>query len=143
MIKEDMVAIQVSREIIAPVDKVWEIIADVDREPQFWRGTKSIKNIKKKGNIIERNVVISFRNSVCKQIVTIDPKKSVKTSIIEGPMKGTKNIIINDIGNNKTRIEVEWDIKIAGFFGMFSRMVTKHISEGTDEALERISKIVE
>jgi len=48
MIKEDMVAIQVSREIIAPVDKVWEIIADVDREPQFWRGTKSIKNIKKK-----------------------------------------------------------------------------------------------
>jgi ribosome-associated toxin RatA of RatAB toxin-antitoxin module len=143
MIKEDMVAIQVSREIIAALDKVWEIVADVDREPQFWRGTKSIKNIKKKGNIIERNVVISFRNSVCKQIVTIDPKKSVKTSIIEGPMKGTKNIIINDLGNNKTRIEVNWDIKIAGFFGMFPRMVKKHISEGTDEALERISKTVE
>jgi ribosome-associated toxin RatA of RatAB toxin-antitoxin module len=143
MIKKDMVAIQVSREIIAPVDKVWEIIADVDREPQFWRGTKSIKNIKKTENTIERNVVISFRNSVCKQIVTINPKKSVKTSIIEGPMKGTKNIIINDIGNNKTRIDVKWDIQIAGFFGMFTRVVKKHISEGTDEALERISKTVE
>ena len=97
MIKEDMVAIQVSREIIAPIDKVWDIVADVDREPQFWRGTKSIKNIKKKDNIIERNVVISFRNSVCKQIVTINPKKSVEISIIEGPMKGTKNLILNDI----------------------------------------------
>ena len=126
-----MVTIQVSRELAAPLDKVWEIVADIDREPEFWHGTKSIKNTK---------VVISFRNSICKEIVTIDPKKLVKIRIIDGPIKGTKNIMINDIGNNKTRIEVEWDIKLAGFLGMFTRMVKKHISEGTEEALERISK---
>lgn len=135
-----MIAIQVSRELAAPLDKVWEIIADVDREPEFWYGTKSIKNTKKIGKIIEREVVISFRNSICKEIVTIDPKKSVKIRIIDGPMKGTKNIMINDVGNNKTRIDVEWNIKLAGFLGMFTRMVKKHISEGTEEALERISK---
>ncbi len=135
-----MIAIQVSRELAAPLDKVWEIIADVDREPEFWYGTKSIKNTKKIGKIIEREVVISFRNSICKEIVTLDPKKSVKISIIDGPMKGTKNIMINDVGNNKTRIDVVWDIKLAGFLGMFTRMVKKHISEGTEEALERISK---
>ena len=39
-----MVTIQVSRELAAPLDKVWEIVADVDREPEFWHGTKSIKN---------------------------------------------------------------------------------------------------
>jgi hypothetical protein len=72
--------------------------------------------------------------------VTIDPKKSVKIRIIDGPMKGTKNIMIDDVGNNKTRIDVEWDIKLAGFLGMFTRMVKKHISEGTEEALEWISK---
>jgi carbon monoxide dehydrogenase subunit G len=135
-----VIEIQVSRELAAPLDKVWEIIADVDREPEFWYGTKSIKNTKKIGKIIEREVVISFRNSICKEIVTLDPKKSVKISIIDGPMKGTKNIMINDVGNNKTRIDVEWDIKLAGFLGMFTRMVKKHISEGTEEALERISK---
>ena len=135
-----MIAIQVSRELTAPLDKVWEIIADVDREPEFWYGTKSIKNTKKTEKIIEREVVISFRNSICKEIVTLDPKKSVKISIIDGPMKGTKNITINDVGNNKTKIDVEWDIKLAGFLGMFTRMVKKHISEGTEEALERISK---
>ena len=135
-----MVTIQVSRELAAPLDKVWEIVADVDREPEFWHGTKSIKNIKKIGKIIEREVVISFRNSVCKEIVTIDPKKSIKIRIIDGPMKGTKNIMINEVGNNKTRIDVEWDIKLAGFLGVFIRMVKKHISEGTEEALERISK---
>ncbi|MDF2769514.1 MAG: hypothetical protein K0S91_2349 [Nitrososphaeraceae archaeon] len=120
-----MVTIQVSRELAAPLDKVWEIVADIDREPEFWHGTKSIKNIKKIGKIIEREVVISFRNSICKEIVTIDPKKSVKIRIIDGPMKGTKNIMINDVGNT---------------LGMFTRMVKKHISEGTEEALERISK---
>jgi carbon monoxide dehydrogenase subunit G len=135
-----VIAIQVSRELAAPLDKVWEIIADVDREPEFWYGTKSIKNTKKTEKIIEREVVISFRNSICKEIVTLDPKKSVKISIIDGPMKGTKNITINDVGNNKTKIDVEWDIKLAGFLGMFTRMVKKHISEGTEEALERISK---
>ena len=135
-----MIAIQVSRELAAPLDKVWEIVADVDREPEFWYGTKSIKNTKKIGKIIEREVVISFRNSICKEIVTLDPKKSVKISIIDGPMKGTKNIMINDVGNNKTRIDVEWNIKLAGFLGMFTRIVKKHISEGTEEALERISK---
>ncbi len=135
-----MIAIQVSRELVAPLDKVWEIVADVDREPEFWYGTKSIKNTKKIGKIIEREVVISFRNSICKEIVTIDPKKSIKIRIIDGPMKGTKNIMINEVGNNKTRIDVEWDIKLAGFLGMFTRMVKKHISEGTEEALERISK---
>ena len=135
-----MVTIQVSRELAAPLDKVWEIVADIDREPEFWHGTKSIKNIKKIGKIIEREVVISFRNSICKEIVTIDPKKSVKIRIIDGPVKGTKNIMINDVGNTKTRIDVEWDIKLAGFLGMFTRMVKKHISEGTEEALERISK---
>ena len=135
-----MVTIQVSRELAAPFDKVWELVADVDREPEFWHGTKSIKNIKKIGKIIEREVIISFRNSICKEIVTIDPKKSVKIRIIDGPMKGTKNITINDVGNNKTKIDVEWDIKLAGFLGMFTRMVKKHISEGTEEALERISK---
>ena len=135
-----MVTIHASRELAAPLDKVWEIVADVDREPEFWHGTKSIKNIKKIGKIIEREVIISFRNSICKEIVTIDPKKSVKIRIIDGPMKGTKNIIINDVGNDKTRIDVEWDIKLAGFLGVFTRMVKKHISEGTEEALERISK---
>jgi ribosome-associated toxin RatA of RatAB toxin-antitoxin module len=137
-----MVAIHVSKEISAPLHRVWDIVADVDREPEFWRGTKLIKNINKKGNIIEREVVIAFRNSVCKEIVTIDPKKSVNIKITDGPMKGTKNIITNTTGNNKTRVDVEWNIKLSGFMGMFTGMVKKHILEGTEDALERISKAV-
>jgi ribosome-associated toxin RatA of RatAB toxin-antitoxin module len=139
-----MVIIHVSKEIVAPLEKVWDIVSDIDREPEFWHGTKSIKNVKKEGNIVEREVVIAFRNSLCKEIVTIDPKKSVNIKITDGPMRGTKNIIVNTIenNNNKTIIDVEWNIKLSGFFGMFTGMVKKHILEGTEEALERISKTV-
>ena len=49
-----MVLIHASRDIPASLDSVWDVIADIDREPEFWHGTKSIKNISKTGNIIER-----------------------------------------------------------------------------------------
>jgi carbon monoxide dehydrogenase subunit G len=137
-----MVAIRVSKNIAASIDRVWNIVADMDREPEFWYGTKSINNINKKGNIIERDVVIAFRDSVCKEIVTIDPKKSINIKITGGLMKGTKNITIDTIGNNKSRVDVEWNIKLTGFFGMFTGVINKHISEGTQDALDRISKAV-
>ena len=54
-------------------------------------------------------------------------------------MKG-KKIMINVIADNKTRVNVQWDIKIKGFFGLFTGMIKKHISEGTEDALQRISK---
>ena len=135
-----MVDIHTSKDVEASQEKVWDIVSDVDREPEFWHGTKSIKNIKKDGNVIEREVVIAFKNSVCREVVTLDPKKSVNIKITDGPMKGTKNITINAITENTTRVEVHWDIKVTGFFRLFIGMIKKHISEGTEDALQRISK---
>jgi ribosome-associated toxin RatA of RatAB toxin-antitoxin module len=135
-----MVDIHTIKDIEASQEKVWDIVSDIDREPEFWHGTKSIKNIKRDGNVIEREVVIAFKNSVCREVVTLDPKKSVNIKITDGPMKGTKNITINAITENKTRVEVHWHIKMKGFFGLFTGMIKKHISEGTEDALQRISK---
>jgi ribosome-associated toxin RatA of RatAB toxin-antitoxin module len=119
-----MVDIHISKDIEASQEKVWDIVSDVDREPEFWHGTKSIKNIKKDGNVVEREVVIAFRNSVCREVVTLDPKKSVNVKITDGPMKGTKNITIIAITDNKTRVDVHWDTKIKGFFGLFTRSIS-------------------
>src|ERR1051325_11958387 len=89
-----MVNIMVTREIAASLDKVWDIISDIDDEPRYWHGTKSVKNINKDGNTIEREIVIAFRESKCRELVVLDPKKSVKANIIDGIMRGTeKNII--------------------------------------------------
>ncbi len=137
-----MATINASRELSAPLDSVWAIVADVDNEPQYWHGTKTVKNISKNGNTIEREVTIAFKDSKCRQTVVLNPSKSVEIAITDGPLKGTKVVTLNSSGD-KTRIDVVWDIKLAGFLGMFTGMVKKHIAEGTDEALARIAKAVE
>jgi hypothetical protein len=55
-----MVDIHISKDIEASQEKVWEIVSDVNREPEFWHGTKSIKNIKKEGNVIRKRSSNSF-----------------------------------------------------------------------------------
>ena len=132
-----------SKKIDAPVSEVWKVLSDIDREPEFWHGTKSIKNISKSDNIVEREVVIAFKNSVCKETVTIVPMKSITTDITEGPLKGKKVVVINPDGDKASVVDVEWDIRLSGFMGIFSKMVKKHILEGTNDALNRISKAVE
>jgi ribosome-associated toxin RatA of RatAB toxin-antitoxin module len=138
-----MVNFHTAKKINSPVSEVWKILSDVDREPEFWHGTKSIRNITKSDKVVEREVVIAFKNSVCKETVTIDPMKSITTVITDGPLKGKKVVVINPDGDKESIVDVEWDIRLSGFMGIFSKMVKKHILEGTNDALERISKVVE
>jgi hypothetical protein len=50
--------IRVSREVSAPVDRVWDIISNVDNETKYWSTFNSIKNIDKIGNTTEREVTL-------------------------------------------------------------------------------------
>jgi ribosome-associated toxin RatA of RatAB toxin-antitoxin module len=138
-----MVNFHTAKKMNASVPEVWKILSDIDREPEFWHGTKSIKNINKSDKVVEREVVIAFKNSVCKETVTLDPMKSITTEITGGPLKGKKVVVINPNGNKGSIVDVEWDIRLSGFMGIFSKMVKKHILEGTNDALERISKAAE
>ncbi|HKF26988.1 MAG TPA: SRPBCC family protein [Nitrososphaera sp.] len=138
-----MITINASREMSAPLDRIWDVVADIDNEPEYWRGTKTVKNISMAGNKIEREVTIAFKDSKCRQTVVLNPKKSVEILITEGPIKGTKTVVLNPSDNHKTRIDVVWKIKLAGFLCVFTGMMKRHITKGTDEALARIAKTVE
>ncbi|MGN6350692.1 MAG: type II toxin-antitoxin system RatA family toxin [Candidatus Nitrosocosmicus sp.] len=137
-----MTIIETSKVINSSIEKLWNIISDVDRDPEYWHGTKSIKNIKKEGNTIERETTISFKNSRCKEIVTLDEnnKNKIKIEIIEGPIHGEKIITLEKIGIDSTKIAVTWNINLKGAMaGLFTIFIKKHILKGTKEALERIS----
>jgi ribosome-associated toxin RatA of RatAB toxin-antitoxin module len=138
-----MITISASREMSAPLDRIWNVVADVDNEPEYWRGTKTVKNISKAGNKIEREVTIAFKDSKCRQTVVLHPKKSVEIMITQGPIRGTKTVLLDPLDNHKTRIDVVWNVKLTGFLGLFTGVVKRHIAEGTDEALFRIAKAVE
>ena len=137
-----MTTIEAAVTINAPVDKVWDVVSDLDNEPRFWKGTKSIKNISKDGNTIMREVTIAFKDSKCMQKVTLQPKHRILAEFTEGIINGTKTIQLIPEGD-KTKLEAIWDMKLSGMMGMFTGMVKKHIKNGTEQALDAIKQEIE
>ncbi|HJU14717.1 MAG TPA: SRPBCC family protein [Candidatus Nitrosotalea sp.] len=137
-----MAQIQASIEINASVDKVWNVVSDIDSEPKFWKGTKEVRNISKEGNTVNREVTIAFKDSKCLQTVTLYPKERIQTQFTKGIIDGTKTISLEPKGE-KTTLNAEWDIKLTGMMGMFTGMIKKHIQSGTEQALQSIKEAAE
>ena len=89
-----MAIIDTSVDINASVDKVWDIISDLDNEPKFWKGTKETKIISRDGNVITREIIIAFRDSKCMQKITIQPKEKIHAEFTDGIIKGSKTLIL-------------------------------------------------
>jgi len=137
-----MAEIEVSVEISVPIDKVWDIISDIDNEPKFWKGTKEIRNISKNGNIITREITIAFRDQKCMQEVKLQPKEKIEFVFTKGIIDGIK-IMTLTLKDEKTLLKVKWDIKLTGMMGMFTGMIKKHIESGTVQALQKIKEEIE
>ena len=132
-----MTRIDVSIDINASIDKVWDIVTDLDNEPKFWKGTKETRTISKEGNIITREIVLAFRDSKCMQKITLQPKEKIHAEFTQGIIKGSKTLSLKPKESNLT-LEANWDIKMSGLAGMFTGMIKKHVKSGTEQALESI-----
>ena len=137
-----MATIDTSIEINAPIDKVWDIISDLDNEPKFWKGTKETKIISRDGNLIIREIIIAFRDSKCMQKITLEPKERIHAEFTKGIIKGSKTLNLKTKDGNSL-LEANWDIKMGGLAGMFTGMIKKHIRSGTEQALESIKQHAE
>ena len=137
-----MAQIETSIEISAPLEKVWELISDIDNEPKFWRGTKEVHNISKEGNVVNREIIIAFRDQKCEQEVTLHPQEKIVAKFTKGIIDGSKTVSIRE-QNGNSLLNVIWDIKLTGLMGMFTGMIKKHIKDGTDLALQLIKKELE
>jgi hypothetical protein len=134
--------IEVSTKIKSSIDKVWDIISDLDNEAKYWKGTKEIHNISKDGNKIKREVIIAFRDSKCIQEVTLHPKEKIEALFTDGIIQGTKTINLKSI-EDEVLLEAVWDMKLSGIMGMFTGMIKKHVKSGTEQALKTIKEEAE
>jgi hypothetical protein len=128
--------------INSTVDKIWEIISDINNEPEFWKGTKSIRNISQEGNTTKREITIAFKDKKCLQNVTLYPKEKVEAIFTKGIINGRKIVTLQQAGNG-CKLEAMWDIKLSGMMGIFTGMIKKHIQSGTEQALVEIKREVE
>ncbi len=137
-----MAIIEVEIEINATVDKVWDIVSDIDNEPKFWKGTKQVKNLSKDGNTINREIIIAFRDQKCLQEVTLYPKDKIEAKFTKGILGGGKIITLTP-KDEKTILRTIWDIKLTGMMNMFTGMIKKHIKSGTEQAMKSIKEEIE
>ena len=137
-----MAIIDTSIDINAPVDRVWDIISDLDNEPKFWKGTKETRIISRDGNVVTREITIAFRDSKCMQKITIQPKEKIYAEFTKGIIKGSKTLTLKP-KDGSSLLEANWDVKMSGLVGMFTGMIKKHIRSGTEQAIESIKQKAE
>ena len=137
-----MAEIHASVDVNGTIDKVWDVISDLDNEPKFWKGTKEIRNISNSENKINREITIAFRDQKCMQEVTIFPKQKIEAKFTKGIIKGEKILNLKETEDGCS-LEAVWKIKLSGMMGMFTGMITKHIQSGTEQALQAIKQEVE
>jgi len=137
-----MAIIDTSIDINAPIDRVWDIISDLDNEPKFWRGTKETRIISRDENVVTREITIAFRDSKCMQKITIQPKEKIYAEFTKGIIKGSKTLTLKP-KDGSSLLEANWDVKMSGLAGMFTGIIKKHIRSGTEQALKSIKQKVE
>src|SRR5437016_13129633 len=85
--EDHTVTIAEVREVDAPADEVWDIVSDVDRDPEYWSGLVSIRNIRKDGNLIEREAMVGLMGSNGTQRIELVTKESIQLTMIDGRLR--------------------------------------------------------
>jgi len=137
-----MATIVVQTEVNSTVEKVWEVVSNIDNEPRFWKGTKEVKTLSKEGNIIKREITIAFRDQKCLQEIQLKPKEEIKARFTKGILDGTKIIMLIPKNNNVV-LKTTWDIKLSGKMNMFTAIIKNHIKSGTEQAMKSIKEEIE
>lgn len=135
--------IKASQVVAAPLDKVWDIIADVDNDPKYYKGLNDIKNLSIEGNRVEREARVGFLKHKTHQTIILNPKKSVTLTMTNGPILGTRITTLGQVDGSKTRIDVSWSFRPSGVPEFVHDMVKNEISKRTKEALQKIANELE
>ena len=104
-----MVEIKASVIVNSTPDQIWDVISDINNEPEFWKGTKSIRNISQEGNTTKREVTIAFKDKKCLQDVTLYPKEKVEAVFTKGIITGRKTVTIQQ-ADDGYELKALWDI---------------------------------
>jgi ribosome-associated toxin RatA of RatAB toxin-antitoxin module len=140
-----MVTIEKSCEMLARVERVWELISDTERDPEYWGAIRDVNVLKKEGNTIEREATVGPRAFAQKsrQTIMLDPMKSIELTMKGEGMSGDRKIVLVPMGKNSTRVDVSWHLEVKDAPGFVQNIVKGQISKATEEALKRFKREAE
>lgn len=136
-----------SKEAKAPVERVWAIVADLDNEHRPWSVLRSVKVLNKTNDTLEREVKIQrgpMGEAKSTQTLTADRGRLTTTlNMTKGPMLGTRKIGLTKVGENETKIDVDWKFEMKGVPSFALGFVKANISGATEKALAQIAQEAE
>lgn len=132
-----MARIADSIEINASGDRVWDIISDLDNEPKYWWGTRSVRNFSRDGEVVHREIYQRFGNKPILQKVILKPKNEIEIDYLKGITLGRKLLRLSS-NESRQKLQVEWNIHFSGIYRLFTPLVAEHVRKGTRDALVRI-----
>jgi uncharacterized protein YndB with AHSA1/START domain len=135
--------IKLTREVPAPIERVWNIVSDIDNEAKYWSIIKNITNINKTDTITEREVTVQAGpggEARTHQIVAVDPDQFVvKMNITEGPITGSRLITLTPENNTTTRIDAVWGIDLSEIPLLGKGFAKDSFQKTTEDALSNIA----
>lgn len=135
--------IKVSRKISAPIDKVWNIVSNIDNETKYWSIIKNIKNINETDGVTEREVTVQAGpggDAKTHQLVTVNPDHfAVNMNITEGPITGYRIITLTSDNNATTRVDVVWKINLSDIPLIGQGFAKDSFKKTTEDALQNVA----
>jgi ribosome-associated toxin RatA of RatAB toxin-antitoxin module len=128
------VLIEASLDFEGDPDAVWERMSDVEKIPEYWHGTKSLRVLERKEGKVVAAARFAFGGSGRVEITTDADSRTLLQRYLSGPFTGTQTVRI--VGK---RLEARWDIEFHGLFKIGSGRTAGHFRSGTVHALERLS----
>ena len=140
-----MVEISRSKQMRASVDVLWDILSDMDNEGKYWTNIRDVKILSRDGNMIEREANVGPRSfsQKSRQTIVLDPKRSVKLTIIGDNMDGERTVSLFPAGREATRVDVNWSLRLKNVPGFVESIVKNQIAKATDDALSKVAKEAE
>jgi hypothetical protein len=133
-----VVEIKVRLQINTSQERIWAVISNIDNDSDFWRGTTSIRNLSKDGNVVTREIILGA-NNICIQKLIIYPKEEISIRWVKGVISGTKAILLTPIGQ-ATLLEVQMNYKFSDIGNLASKRLATLFQNEAEFAVEMIKE---
>ena len=143
-----MVRVETSKTVHASQDKIFSLITDFEKLPsRFPSRYRSVKVIERSGNSVTVEEDVTFAGREIHQITrhTLEPKRFLRSEVMDGDTKGTIIEITldpEDPDPANTRVSVNADFKLGKLGSVLGVFAKGKIKGGLEHMIEEFENIV-
>jgi len=144
-----MVRVETSKIVHEPQDKIFSLITDFENLPsRFPNRYRSLKVVERSGNSVTVEEEVTVAGREIHQITrhTFEPKRFLRSEVIDGDTKGTIVEITLDpegsIGSPDTKVSVSADLKLGRLGSVLGIFAKGKIKGGLEHMIEEFGNVV-